>query len=62
MTQIWHFLSKAIQEKLRRYQQKHYGEKLQPPLSQAKDITTDCKIENSEELEIILRQKPKHRG
>ena len=58
---FWYILKPIDQAKLRVFQLREYGEKLNPPADDSRPITCDLKGPSLEEIDRTLREKPKQK-
>ena len=61
MTTLFWRISAQAQALLMRYQYNNYGEKLEipPPPGTSKGVWLTVQVENSEEIDKLMRQRPK---
>ena len=61
MARIWNLISNEALAGLVRLQYKHYsGVKLEPPVEDKQSVTVVGKIEDMEEIDKLMREKPRY--
>jgi len=61
MATVWDNLTKEKKEKLAKRYKKRFGKEFIPPGSDKPAIHIESKIESTEEIEKLMRQKPSYR-